>query len=154
MHDFTPTDHIPPSIVARGLADYLEVVTHPVFSAGLATQVIDAMWPGFDAAFDHFDPHAVAAYDDSDVERLVHDERIVRSETKIRATIANAATILELADEHNGFAGWLHSFDGYDAVAAAMQERFGWIGDYGVYWIMSVLDEPRPPWEEWSARYE
>ena len=35
-----------------------------------------------------------------------------------------------------------------------MKERFEWIGDFGVYWVMTVLDEPRPPWEEWSAEFE
>lgn len=154
MHDFTPTDHVPPTIVARGLADHLEVISHPVFAAGLATQVVDAMWPAIVQAFDGFDPREVASYAEPDIERLMANDDIINSETKIRATVANAATLLDIDEHHNGFAGWLHSFDGYDEVAAALKEHFEWIGDFGAYWVMTVLDEPRPPFEEWSAEFE
>lgn len=154
MHDFTPIDNVPPSIVARGLADYLEVITHPVFAAGLAAQVVDSMWAAIVTAFDDFDPRAVASYGEPDVERLLADDDIINSETKIRATIANAETLLEINESNNGFAGWLHSFDDYDAVVAALEQRFEWIGNFGAYWIMTVLDEPRPLFEQWSADHE
>lgn len=154
MHDFTPTDHVPPTITPRGLADYLEVITHPVFAAGLATQVVDSKWSGFHDAFEGFDPRAVASFEESDIERLLDDQRIIRSDDKIRATVANARTLLEIDADNNGFAGWLHSFDRYDEVAEALKDRFEWVGDFGGYWIMSVLDEPRPPWEAWSAEHE
>ena len=50
----------------------------------------------FRAAFAGFDIEKVAAFDESDVERLLHNEGIIRNRAKITATIANAGAILEL----------------------------------------------------------
>jgi DNA-3-methyladenine glycosylase I len=66
------------------------------FQAGLSWITILRRRPGFRAAFDGFDPRVVAEYDESDVERLLGDERIIRHRGKIEATIANARATLEL----------------------------------------------------------
>ena len=65
-------------------------MTQRVFSAGFVWRVIRAKWDGFEEAFDHFDPATVAAYDAEDIARLSQDERIVRNNQKIQATVKNA----------------------------------------------------------------
>ena len=88
----------------------LSQMTKNVFSAGFSWKVIENKWPGFEAAFEKFDPHRVAFYDHEDLDRLVLDTRIVRNGQKIKATIENARFVVETAREHGSFgkflAGW------------------------------------------------
>jgi DNA-3-methyladenine glycosylase I len=72
------------------------------FQAGLSWITILRRRPGFRAAFDNFDPAAIARFDESDVERLMGDERIIRNRAKILATIGNARATLELTDSDPG----------------------------------------------------
>lgn len=83
---------------------WLAAITMSIFQAGFSWKVVEAKWPGFEETFDHFDPHRVAFYSGEDMGRLVSDTRIVRNGAKIKATIANARFIVELAKEH-GSAG-------------------------------------------------
>src|SRR5690606_30879781 len=61
------------------------------------------------AAFDGFVPERVAAYDDSDRERLMAEAGIVRNRRKIDATITNAQATLSLRDE-GGLVDFVWSF--------------------------------------------
>ena len=85
----------------------LSQMTRNVFSAGFSWKVIENKWPGFEAAFEKFDPHRVAFYDIEDLDRLVSDERIVRNGQKIKATIENARFVVETAKAHGSFAKFL-----------------------------------------------
>lgn len=82
----------------------LSAMTKSVFQAGFVWKVIENKWPGFEEAFDHFDPHRIAFYADEDIERLAGDARIVRNGAKIVATRNNARFVCDLANEH-GSAG-------------------------------------------------
>ena len=66
------------------------------FQAGLSWISILRRRPGFRTVFHDFDPAAIAAFGDDDVERLMLDERIIRNRAKILATIGNARATLEL----------------------------------------------------------
>lgn len=66
------------------------------FQSGLSWLVILRKRPAFRAAFAGFEPAAVAAFDDSDVERLLGDAGIVRNRSKIEATIQNARCVLAM----------------------------------------------------------
>lgn len=68
------------------------------FQAGLSWITILRKRPRFREVFAGFDPAAVAAFDDSDVERLMADAGIVRNRAKIEATIGNARLVAEMAD--------------------------------------------------------
>ena len=69
------------------------------FQAGLSWITILRRREGFRSAFAQFDPEAVARFDDSDVERLLQDEGIIRHRGKIEATISNAAVVLGLREQ-------------------------------------------------------
>ncbi|GAA4133248.1 DNA-3-methyladenine glycosylase I [Actinomadura keratinilytica] len=66
------------------------------FQSGLSWLTILRKREGFRAAFAGFDPEKVAAFDASDVERLMGDPAIVRNRAKIEAAIANARAALDL----------------------------------------------------------
>ncbi len=67
------------------------------FQAGLSWITILRKRPRFREVFEGFDPAAVAAFDEADVERLMQDAGIIRNRAKILATISNAQIVLEMA---------------------------------------------------------
>jgi DNA-3-methyladenine glycosylase I len=80
----------------RGLFERLSL---EAFQSGLSWLTILRKREAFRAAFQNFEPDAVARFDQSDVERLLHDAGIVRNRAKIEATIANAKATVALRDE-------------------------------------------------------
>jgi 3-methyladenine DNA glycosylase Tag len=97
-------------------------MTKAVFSAGFSWEVIEKKWPGFEDAFQGFDPHRVAFYKDDDIERLLKDERIVRNGAKIEATIANARFVVETANAHGSFGAFLRNWPTTDQIG--LMEHF------------------------------
>ena len=83
---------------------WLAGMTRAVFQAGFVWKIIENKWPGFEEAFDGFDPHRIAFYSDEKIGKLASDARIVRNGQKIVATRDNARFIVELAKDH-GSAG-------------------------------------------------
>ena len=69
------------------------------FQSGLSWLTILRKREAFREAFADFDPDAVAAFDEGDVERLLGDEGIVRHRGKIEAAIANARATVALREE-------------------------------------------------------
>ncbi|HLP23909.1 MAG TPA: DNA-3-methyladenine glycosylase I [Microbacteriaceae bacterium] len=68
------------------------------FQAGLSWITILKRRPAFREVFEGFDPVRVAAFTESDVDRLLADERIIRHRGKIEATISNARATLSLSE--------------------------------------------------------
>jgi DNA-3-methyladenine glycosylase I len=73
-----------------------ERVTLEAFQSGLSWLTILRKRENFRRAFAEFSIPKVAAFDDSDVERLMNDTGIVRNRAKVDAAIANARAALEL----------------------------------------------------------
>lgn len=93
---------------------YLAEMAKAVFSAGFNWTVIRNKWPGFEAAFDGFQPHRVAFYSDEDLDRLLSDAAIVRNGQKITATIENARFVAATAKEYGSFGAFLNAWPGND----------------------------------------
>lgn len=103
-------------------AGYLEMMTAVIFMSGLNRQVVEGKWDGFMAAFEQFDVDEVADFTDIDVERLSQDERIIRYKAKIRAVVANAREMQEIAAEHGSFGAWLRDLVNNEGVSSTAQE--------------------------------
>lgn len=84
-----------------------ERVTLEAFQSGLSWITILRKRPAFRAAFAGFSIPAVAAFTDSDVERLMGDAGIVRNRAKVTAAVRNARAALDLAE---GLSALLWSF--------------------------------------------
>jgi DNA-3-methyladenine glycosylase I len=80
------------------------------FQSGLSWITILRKREAFRAAFAGFDPVAIAAFGDEDVERLLGDAGIVRNRAKIEATIANARATLALRQAGETLTALLWSF--------------------------------------------
>jgi DNA-3-methyladenine glycosylase I len=105
----------------RDDAGLYERLTLEAFQSGLSWLTILRKRAGFRAAFDGFDPVAVAAYGPADVERLMADAGIVRNRAKIDAAIANARAVLTL---DGGFTDLVWSF-APDPASRPVPERHG-----------------------------
>lgn len=90
-------------------AGLFERLTLEAFQSGLSWLTILRKREGFRAAFAGFDPDAVAAFGEADIERLMAQRSIVRNRLKIRAAVTNAQAVVRLRD-HGGLDELLWSF--------------------------------------------
>jgi DNA-3-methyladenine glycosylase I len=140
---------IPGQVENPKLDDCLEVMTRAVFQAGLSWASIAQHWDAFREAFDRFDAAKVAAYTEGDVDRLLHAPGILHSARKVRATIHNAQTLMELDRTHGGFEKYLASFPNYAALSADMKRRFKFMGEMNVWYFLFRVRQPVPRFEKW-----
>src|SRR2546427_12621241 len=89
---------------------YLDLMSRAIFSAGLNWRMVEKKWPHFRKAFRDFSPEKVARLSEPEIRALMQDSGIVRNEKKIRATVENAKTILDLAKEHGSVKGDIQGF--------------------------------------------
>ena len=75
--------------------------------AGLSWETILKKEDNFRSAYDNFDIGIVAAYTETDRERLMGDSGIIRNKLKINAAIENARAIVQLQKEFGSFEQWL-----------------------------------------------
>ncbi|GAA4508230.1 DNA-3-methyladenine glycosylase I [Brevibacterium yomogidense] len=106
LRDYYDTEWGMPVRDEQGVFERLSL---EAFQSGLSWATILRKRPAFRDAFAHFDPETVARFRDEDVERLLHDARIVRNRAKILATITNAQATLALRDD-GGLADLVWSF--------------------------------------------
>jgi DNA-3-methyladenine glycosylase I len=76
--------------------------------AGLSWETILKKEASFRKAYSNFRIKKIAAYTESDRQRLMNDAGIIRNKLKINAAIENAKTILILQDEFGSFQKWLN----------------------------------------------
>jgi len=109
---------------------YLSQLCLRVFRAGIKHSVVDQKWPAFEAAFHGFDPNAVAAMTDEDLEPLMGDSGLIRHWGKIKSVPPNAAALRQISDESHGFGRWLASWPGASTLDLwdALAKRFKMLG--------------------------
>ncbi|WP_166997119.1 DNA-3-methyladenine glycosylase I [Paramicrobacterium fandaimingii] len=106
MRDYYDTEWGMPVRDERGL---FERISLEAFQSGLSWATILRKRPAFRTAFADFDPDAVAAFGDDDVDRLLGDAGIVRNRAKILATIGNARATVEMRGDE-GLVEFVWSF--------------------------------------------
>ena len=126
------------------------------FQAGLSWAIILKKRDGFRKAFAGFDPQTVARFTEDDVERLVQDPGIIRSRSKIEATIGNAKAYLKMQAAGEDFSKFVWGMAGgkpivnsgpiptktelSEKMSAALKKRgFKFVGPVIVYaWMQAV----------------
>ena len=88
------------------------------FQAGLSWITILRKRDAFRRAFRGFDPDAVARFGDDEVATLLADPGIVRSRSKIEATIGNARAFLAMRDRGEDFSAFV-----WDAVGGVPRQN-------------------------------
>jgi DNA-3-methyladenine glycosylase I len=127
------------------------------FQAGLSWLTILRKRDAFRQAFKGFDPKAVARFGETDIKRLLKDPGIVRSRSKIEATIGNARAYLAMADAGEDFSTFVWKMAGgkpirntgidiptktplSEQISAALKKRgFKFVGPVIVYaWMQAT----------------
>lgn len=80
--------------------------------AGLSWITILRKRAAYRAAFDRFDARKIAKYDDERLARLLANDGIVRNRLKIRATVQNARSFLDVQKEFGAFDRYIWQFVG------------------------------------------
>ncbi len=80
------------------------------FQAGLSWITILKKREHFRAAFDDFDPHIVANYDEGKINELMRNEGIIRNRAKIESAISNAKAFLAVQREFGSFDKYIWGF--------------------------------------------
>ncbi|MFC6668856.1 DNA-3-methyladenine glycosylase I [Marinobacterium aestuariivivens] len=108
----------------------LSDLSRRVFRAGLKHSLVDSKWPVFEEVFWGFDPHKLVLMSDEQLERLMHDDRIIRHFGKIKSVRANALMVTELAAEAGSFARFLADWPGEDIIGlwALLKKRGSQLG--------------------------
>ena len=75
--------------------------------AGLSWETILKKETSFRKAYSEFNIQKIAAYTETDRERLLNDAGIIRNKLKVNAAIENAKTIIALQKEFGSFEKWL-----------------------------------------------
>ena len=96
-----------PSRNERRLFEFLSL---SCMQAGLSWWTIWLRRDAFRAAFDDFEPEAVASFGEDRISKLLGDAGIIRNRAKINAIVANARAALALRPEFDGLSGYLWSF--------------------------------------------
>jgi hypothetical protein len=136
--------------VPASAADYFRIMSRAIFQAGLSWKLIESKWPAYERLFEGFDPALVAAFGEGDIDRIAADPSIVRTRKKIAATVENARTLLALEREYGSFVVYLRGFGTYAERSAALKRRFHFLGALGVYYLLFLIGEDVPPFEEWE----
>ena len=84
--------------------------------AGLSWITILKKRESFREAFDGFNPHKIAHYDEKKVEELMNNSGIIRNRLKINAAIANAQIFLNIVKEHGSFSKFIWKYVDYEPI--------------------------------------
>ncbi len=98
--------------------------------AGLSWSTILKKQDGFHKAYDGFDLAKVAAYNESDIDRLLQDPAIIRNRLKIQAAIYNAQVIRTIQTQMGSFYQWLlhHHPLGKEEWVKLFKRHFKFVG--------------------------
>ena len=128
---------------------YFENMCRIIFQAGLNWQVIDSKWSTTKKAFADFDVENVACFTDSDVQRLLKDQGIIRNKGKIQAIIQNAQNFVAIKKRYGSFQKYLDGLDksnNYDNATKDLVNKFKWLGPPSASLFLYTVGEKIDPW--------
>ena len=80
------------------------------FQAGLSWITVLKKRENFRDAFDYFDYHKIATYDEKKIESLLQNSGIIRNKLKILSAISNAKYFIEIQNEFGSFRKYIWGF--------------------------------------------
>lgn len=125
---------------------YFEEMSKMVFRAGLNWSVIEKKWPDIKRAFANFSIDDVAQFDDSDIDRLLKDDGMIRSAKKITGVIANAQAMQQVQQEFGSFPKYLQvaKAKGEEALLKDLRKRFAFLGESTSIMFLFGVGEEMP----------
>ena len=142
-HDDSPWPHL-----ELGPADdrrYLEQLVKAIFAAGLNWQVVQSHWAALGEVFHGFDPAAMAAMTERDIDRAAQNPDVIRNRRKISESVESAAVANDVIAQHGSFDAFLRSFGSPEEEIGELRDRFPGLGDFSAWWFMQSVGLPVPP---------
>ena len=96
--------------------ELFELLILESFQAGLSWITVLKKREDFRIAFDNFDVKKVASYDESKVNELLNNEKIIRSRGKINSAINNAKIFIDIQKEFGSFTNYIWGFTNNQVV--------------------------------------
>ena len=84
--------------------------------AGLSWDTILRKRENYRAAFDNFDPAAVAQFDEGKCDELLKNEGIIRNRLKIKSAVGNAEAFLNVQQQFGSFDKYIWDFVGDEPI--------------------------------------
>ena len=80
------------------------------FQAGLSWECVLNKRENFRTSFDNFDIDKISKYDNTNIKKLLLNEKIIRNKLKIKASINNAKIFKSIQEEYGSFYCYLKTF--------------------------------------------
>ncbi|WP_342274840.1 DNA-3-methyladenine glycosylase I [Spiroplasma endosymbiont of Cantharis lateralis] len=87
-----------------------EMLILEINQAGLSWDIIVKKRANFRDAFDNWDYHKIALYDEKKKEELILNKGIVRNRLKINAAVNNAKAFIKIQENYESFSNFIWSF--------------------------------------------
>ena len=95
---------------------HFEFLVLDLFQAGLSWSIVLKKRGGFREALDNFEYEKIASYDERKIQELLSNEKIIRNQLKIRATITNAQKFMEIRKEFGSFDKYIWQFVDHQTI--------------------------------------
>ena len=89
---------------------HFEMIVLDGAQAGLSWKTVLYKRENYRKAFDGFDPHKVARYNDRKIEKLLQDPGIIRNRLKVQSAVRNAKAFLSVVEEFGTFDSYIWQF--------------------------------------------
>ncbi|MBB3186270.1 DNA-3-methyladenine glycosylase I [Microbacter margulisiae] len=93
-----------------------EFLVLDAFQAGLSWVTILKKRENFRKAFDHFNANIIASYTEDKIQSLMQNANIIRNQMKIRATVDNAQSFLQIQEKYGSFDKYIWQFTNYQTL--------------------------------------
>lgn len=90
--------------------ELFELLILESFQAGLSWLTVLKKRDAFRKAFDDFDVKKVSTYDEKKINKLLKNEKIIRSKNKILSAINNAKIFIAIQKEYGSFANYIWGY--------------------------------------------
>jgi DNA-3-methyladenine glycosylase I len=123
--------------------EYYWILVYVVFYSGFKAATVTAKLDLIRRYFSDF--RTVADYTESDVERIMGDQNMIRNERKVRACIENARTFKSIVAEYGSFQKYIGSFaptESFENLMLLKEElvfRFGGFGNVTPYHFLTDI---------------
>ena len=86
------------------------------FQAGLSWECVLNKREDFRKAYDNFDIDKICNYDDTKIQGLLNNDKIIRNKLKIKASITNSKNFKSNKNEYGSFYNYLKTFMNQDII--------------------------------------
>lgn len=117
---------------------WLSAMSQFVFSAGFVWKIVEAKWPGFEEAFEGFEPAKVARFTNGRMDKLRTDGRVIKNGVKLESVRDNARFVVEVASEHGSFGKWIAKWPSDDLMGLLdeLKRRGNRLGGNSAVWML------------------